>query len=165
MKASCLFASSLKQFQRTHSSVCIFSHWCIDTPFSWIYQAGFVLHLSDEDMVLWIPGVRVSSCAAFQWCTDRTDCFLPPIFCIVCRVILTDIWLFIFFYHSVLIMFMIEIADKFRHRWLMTVMDTYFQKPPLEIKSFIWWKNINFMRWMIEIFLYGTLVQWCKYID
>lgn len=53
------------------------------------------------------------------------------------RVTLTDD----FFNHSVFLMLIVYIADKFRHTWLMTVTDTCFQKIPLEIKSVMWSKR------------------------
>lgn len=41
-------------------------------------------------------------------------------------------------------MFIVEIADKFRHTWLMTVIDTCFQKIPPQIKSVMWSKTYSF---------------------
>lgn len=99
---------------------------------------GFVLHLSDEDTVLGLLWANISLYAAFQRCgTDITDYFLLPFFCTVSSYFDS----YLIFFITLFIMFIVEIEDKFRHTWLMTVIDTCFQKPPLEIKSFIWSKK------------------------
>lgn len=52
--------------------------------FLWIYQTGFILYLSDEDLLLGLPWVNVSSRATFQQRgTDVRYCFLLPFFCTV----------------------------------------------------------------------------------
>lgn len=122
-------------------------------PFYCGKKTGFVLHLSEEDMVLGLLWARVHSCAAFQWCgTDITDHFLLPFFCTMSRVTLTAIWFF--FYHSVFLMFIVEIADKFRHTWLMTYWyllskNTSWNKISYVVKEILiswagWW-NSSFM--------------------
>lgn len=174
-KVSCLFITSYKQFQRTRSNICIFSWWWIGAP-SLVNWSGCFCSPSFRWGDVWeLHWTNVSSCVAFQWCgTEITDYFLLHFFCTVSRVILTAI--LNFFYHSVFIMCIVEIADKFRHTWLMTVTDTCFQKQPLEIKSFYmvketliswggWWKSsfmalqFNSANISTNIFVYRCLFQ------